>query len=66
MATDDEQLDEGRRGTWPEVGGGPAKLPFDQRDYGDAEQLAELTGADEPAGDEPLAVDEPVRIPPPD
>lgn len=50
MTTDDER---------------PGPLPFDRLDYGDAEQQAEMTGADEPT-DEPVAlVDEPVQIPQP-
>ncbi|MCM0676084.1 hypothetical protein NCC78_15495 [Micromonospora phytophila] len=41
----------------------PGPLPFDRLDYGDAEQRAEMSGADEPAADEPVTVvDEPVQI----
>ncbi|MEH0842610.1 hypothetical protein V6U81_09495 [Micromonospora sp. CPCC 205711] len=54
MTTDDEQTER------------PAAVPFDRRDYGDAEQLAEMSGADEPDADEPVTVvDEPVPVRPP-
>ncbi|WP_176731968.1 hypothetical protein [Micromonospora rhizosphaerae] len=44
----------------------PGQLPFDRLDYGDAEQLAEMTSVDEQAAEEPLElVDEPIRIRPP-
>ncbi len=44
----------------------PGQLPFDRLDVGDAEQLAELTGADAPPVEEPRQpVDEPRRPPPP-
>ncbi|MEV0152726.1 hypothetical protein AB0H57_03155 [Micromonospora sp. NPDC050686] len=58
MATEDGQTDEERPPGWPEIGEPPAGLPSERRGDGDAEQLAELAGAE----DEPLAVDEPVRI----
>ncbi|WP_243704829.1 hypothetical protein [Micromonospora sp. KC723] len=64
MATDDEQSDDTVPGAWAPVGDPPTPVPFDRRDYGDAEQLAELAGADE-AADEPVTVvDEPVPAPP--
>ncbi|KAB1902821.1 hypothetical protein F8279_24880 [Micromonospora sp. AMSO1212t] len=44
----------------------PGQLPFDRLDVGDAEQLAELTGAAGPPVEEPRQpVDEPRRRPPP-
>ncbi|WP_018730316.1 hypothetical protein [Salinispora oceanensis] len=52
MTTDDEQP-------------GPP-LPVDRLDFGDAEQQAEMDGADEPPVDEPVpVVDEPVPAPQP-
>ncbi|WP_431902320.1 hypothetical protein [Micromonospora chalcea] len=43
----------------------PGQLPFDRLDIGDAEQLAELTGADRPPVEEQRQpVDEPRRLPP--
>ncbi|NBE81058.1 hypothetical protein GVV04_08625 [Micromonospora sp. NEAU-HG-1] len=43
----------------------PGQLPFDRLDYGDAEQLAEMTD-DAPPTEEPVVlVDEPIRIHPP-
>ncbi|PZF96212.1 hypothetical protein [Micromonospora deserti] len=51
MTTDDER---------------PGPLPFDRLDYGDAEQRAEMTGADEAGDEEPVTlVDEPVQVPQP-
>ncbi|PWU45060.1 hypothetical protein DLE60_04370 [Micromonospora globispora] len=65
MTTDDEQTGD-QPANWPPVGELPGQLPFDRLDYGDAEQLAEMTGVDEPAAEEPLQlVDEPLRIPQP-
>ncbi|MET7470142.1 hypothetical protein ACFYON_11685 [Micromonospora sp. NPDC005686] len=44
----------------------PGQLPFDRLDIGDAEQLAELAGADRQPVEEPRQpVDEPRRLPPP-
>ena len=41
----------------------PGQLPFDRLDFGDAEQLAEMTGADQPPVEEPRElVDEPRRL----
>ncbi|MEV4491528.1 hypothetical protein AB0K04_15585 [Micromonospora coxensis] len=66
MTTDDEQTDDGVPRAWAPVGDPPTPVPFDRRDYGDAEQMAEMTGIDEPAIDEPVTVvDEPVPVPPP-
>ncbi|MEH0820350.1 MULTISPECIES: hypothetical protein [unclassified Micromonospora] len=66
MTTDDEQTDDAVPRTWAPVGDPPIQVPFDQRDFGDAEQLAEMTGADEPEADEPVTVvDEPVAVRPP-
>ncbi|TDC79805.1 hypothetical protein E1193_18520 [Micromonospora sp. KC606] len=64
MTMDDEQSDDAVPGAWPPAGDPPTPVPFDRRDYGDAEQLAELVGADA-AADEPVnVVDEPVPVPP--
>ncbi|MDZ5441351.1 MULTISPECIES: hypothetical protein [Micromonospora] len=65
MTTDDERIED-QPASWPPVGELPGQLPFDRLDYGDAEQLAELAGADAPAAEETRQpVDEPVRIRPP-
>ncbi|MFJ6195959.1 hypothetical protein [Micromonospora sp. NPDC092111] len=66
MTTDEEQSDDVQRATWTATGDRPTSVPFDRRDYGDAEQLAEMTWADDLAPDEPVVVvDEPVPVPPP-
>ncbi|MGC1213995.1 MAG: hypothetical protein WA890_22390 [Micromonospora sp.] len=65
MTTEDERTDD-QPASWPPVAELPGQLPFDRLDYGDAEQLAEMTGVDEPTAEEPLQlVDEPIRIPAP-
>ncbi|WP_030490079.1 hypothetical protein [Micromonospora chokoriensis] len=43
MTTDDNQTEDGPPITWKPVGELPGQLPFDRLDYGDAEQLAEMT-----------------------
>ncbi|MFG2055495.1 hypothetical protein ACGFI9_15875 [Micromonospora sp. NPDC048930] len=64
MTMEDERTDQ--PASWPPADELPGHLPFDRLDYGDAEQLAEMTGGDEPATEEPLQpVDEPIRVPPP-
>ncbi|WP_229401027.1 hypothetical protein [Micromonospora okii] len=66
MTTDDEETDGTRPIAWVPVEEIPGQLPFDRLDYGDAEQLAEMTGVDAPPVEEPVAlVDEPLRIHPP-
>ncbi|MEH0934270.1 hypothetical protein [Micromonospora psammae] len=66
MTTDDEQTDDVPPARWTPVGDPPTPLPFDRRDYGDAEQLAEMAGLDDPDADEPrVVVDEPVAVLPP-
>ncbi|ATO16171.1 hypothetical protein CO540_22010 [Micromonospora sp. WMMA2032] len=65
MSTDDERADDPATGRRPtdEL---PGQLPFDRLDVGDAEQLAELAGADQPPVEEPRQpVDEPRWLPPP-
>jgi hypothetical protein len=65
MTTDDERTDD-QPPSWHPVSEVSGQLPFDRLDYGDAEQLVEMAGVDEPSSDEPLQlVDEPIRIPPP-
>ncbi|MFF5173941.1 hypothetical protein ACFY3U_15025 [Micromonospora sp. NPDC000089] len=66
MTTDDEQTDDVAHVTRVPATERPGAVPFDRRDYGDAEQLAELTEVDEPDVAEPVpVVDEPVPVPPP-
>ncbi|MFF0658203.1 hypothetical protein [Micromonospora tulbaghiae] len=65
MTTNDERAEDPAAGRRPadEL---PGQLPFDRLDVGDAEQLAELTGADGPPVEElRQPVDEPRRPPPP-
>lgn len=65
MTMEDERTDD-QPASWRPAGELPGQLPFDRLDYGDAEQLAEMTGGDEPPAEEPLQlVDEPIRIAPP-
>ncbi|MET8833359.1 hypothetical protein ABZV78_05520 [Micromonospora sp. NPDC004540] len=65
MTTDDERTDD-QPASWRPVGELPGQLPFDRLDFGDAEQLAEMAGADGASTDEPLQlVDEPIRLTPP-
>jgi hypothetical protein len=62
----DEEPTEDPAVSWRPMAELPGQLPLDRLDYGDAEQLAEMTGAGEPSSEEPLQlVDEPIRIPPP-
>jgi hypothetical protein len=66
MTMDDERADDVPPAAWTPVDKLPGHLPFDRLDYGDAEQLAEMTGVDEPAVEEAVElVDEPIRIRPP-
>ncbi|MER5701207.1 hypothetical protein ABT023_04510 [Micromonospora sp. NPDC002296] len=66
MTTDNEQTDDAQRATWVPVEEIPGQLPFDRLDYGDAEQLAEMTEDDAPPAEEQVVlVDEPIRIHPP-
>ncbi|WP_433551744.1 hypothetical protein ACQP08_30330 [Micromonospora zamorensis] len=67
MTTDDDQTEDGPPITWKPVGELPGQLPFDRLDYGDAEQLAEMTTDDESAVvEEPREmVDEPIKLLPP-
>ncbi|MFF3864411.1 hypothetical protein [Micromonospora sp. NPDC001898] len=66
MATDDDKIDDAQPATWVPVEEIPGQLPFDRLDYGDAEQLAEMTEDDAPPAEEPVVlVDEPIRIHPP-
>ncbi|MET7960773.1 hypothetical protein ABZ356_08470 [Micromonospora zamorensis] len=67
MTTDDDQTEDGPPITWKPVGELPGQLPFDRLDYGDAEQLAEMTTDDGSAVvEEPREmVDEPIQLLPP-
>ncbi|MEU8182340.1 hypothetical protein AB0B85_18565 [Micromonospora sp. NPDC049044] len=67
MTTDDDQTEDGPPITWKPVGELPGQLPFDRLDYGDAEQLAEMTTDDESvAAEEPREmVDAPIQLLPP-
>ncbi|MEU4472335.1 hypothetical protein [Micromonospora sp. NPDC023888] len=67
MTTDDDQTEDGPPITWKPVGELPGQLPFDRLDYGDAEQLAEMTTDDESAlVEEPREmVDAPIQLLPP-
>ncbi|MCW3839247.1 hypothetical protein ONA70_03935 [Micromonospora yasonensis] len=65
MTTEDERTDD-QPVSWRPVDELPGQLPFDRLDYGDAEQLAEMTGGGEPYPEEARQpVDEPIRIAPP-
>ena len=67
MTTDDNQTEDGPPITWKPVGELPGQLPFDRLDYGDAEQLAEMTADGEPSVvEEPQEmVDAPIQLLPP-
>ncbi|MBQ1052226.1 hypothetical protein KBX50_27695 [Micromonospora sp. C51] len=65
MSTDDDQAREAPPATGAAVHGLPGQLPIDRLDYGDAEQLAEMTGVDEPPEEPLILVDEPVQHRPP-
>ncbi|MFI6066110.1 hypothetical protein ACIA47_12715 [Micromonospora sp. NPDC051227] len=67
MTTDDNQTEDGPPITWKPVGELPGQLPFDRLDYGDAEQLAEMTTDAEPSVvEEPREmVDAPIQLLPP-
>ncbi|MBQ1010541.1 hypothetical protein KBX53_06195 [Micromonospora sp. M51] len=67
MTTDDNQTEDGPPITWKPVGELPGQLPFDRLDYGDAEQLAEMTTDGEPSmAEEPQEmVDAPIQLLPP-
>ncbi|RZT81386.1 hypothetical protein EV382_4663 [Micromonospora violae] len=67
MTTDDNQTEDGPPITWKPVGELPGQLPFDRLDYGDAEQLAEMTtDGESAAADEPQEmVDAPIQLLPP-
>ncbi|MET7748270.1 hypothetical protein [Micromonospora sp. NPDC005367] len=61
--TTDEESDDIAPVTWTPVGDLPGHLPIDRLDYGDAEQLAEMTDTGEPVTDEPLEmVDAPIKV----
>ncbi|MEU4551457.1 hypothetical protein [Micromonospora violae] len=67
MTADDNQTEDGPPITWKPVGELPGQLPFDRLDYGDAEQLAEMTtDGESAAADEPQEmVDAPIQLLPP-
>ncbi|MEU4679672.1 hypothetical protein [Micromonospora sp. NPDC023737] len=61
--TTDEESDDIAPVTWTPVGDLPGHLPIDRLDYGDAEQLAEMTDTGEPVIEEPLEmVDAPIKV----
>ncbi|MER7439395.1 hypothetical protein [Micromonospora avicenniae] len=61
--TTDEESDDIAPVTWTPVGDLPGHLPIDRLDYGDAEQLAEMTDTGEPVTEEPLEmVDAPIKV----
>ncbi|MEU8299344.1 hypothetical protein AB0C04_18945 [Micromonospora sp. NPDC048909] len=63
MTTDDEHTEDVAPVTWTPVGDLPGHLPIDRLDYGDAEQLAEMSVADDPATEEPVEmVDAPIQL----
>jgi hypothetical protein len=64
MTTDEDQTQEPPP-AGATVNGLTDQLPVDRLDYGDAEQLAEMTGAIEPPEEPLIAVDEPVPHHPP-
>ncbi|MFI6229894.1 hypothetical protein ACIBCR_21555 [Micromonospora echinospora] len=67
MRMDDEPADDAAPLAWAPVGDLPGHLPIDWLDYGDAEQLVEMSAGTEPASGEPLEmVDAPVGTDPPD
>ncbi|QOC95409.1 hypothetical protein [Micromonospora craniellae] len=65
MTTDDEQIRDTLPVHWVAVPELPAQLPTDRLDYGDAEQLAEMSGAAEPPEEPLILVDEPALHRPP-
>ncbi|MET8093610.1 hypothetical protein [Micromonospora sp. NPDC005220] len=67
MTTDDNQTEDGPPITWKPVGELPGQLPFDRLDYGDAEQLAEMTtdGESSVAEEPQEMVDAPIQLLPP-
>ncbi|MDG4794236.1 hypothetical protein [Micromonospora sp. WMMD1082] len=65
MTTDDDQTQDAPPVTWAPVHELPGQLPIDRLDYGDAEQLAEMSGAAEPPEEPLILVDEPVPHRPP-
>ncbi|MEU0549527.1 hypothetical protein [Micromonospora sp. NPDC005979] len=66
MTTEDDQTEDGPPITWKPADELPGQLPFDRLDYGDAEQLAEMSTDGRPASEEPQEmVDAPIRSLPP-
>ncbi|MEU7754648.1 hypothetical protein AB0B57_12135 [Micromonospora sp. NPDC049101] len=67
MTTDDDQTEDGPPITWKPVGELPGQLPFDRLDYGDAEQLAEMTtdGESSVVEQPQEMVDAPIQLLPP-
>ncbi|WBB66166.1 hypothetical protein [Micromonospora sp. WMMD812] len=63
MTTDDEHTEDVAPVAWTPVGDLPGHLPIDRLDYGDAEQLAEMSAAGDPATEEPVEmVDAPIQL----
>lgn len=67
MTTDDNQTEDGPPITWKPVGELPGQPPFDRLDYGDAEQLAEMTtdGESSLVEESQEMVDAPIKLLPP-
>ncbi|WP_433535948.1 hypothetical protein ACQPZK_29130 [Micromonospora sp. CA-249363] len=66
MTADDDQTEDGPPITWKPVDDLPGQLPFDRLDYGDAEQLAEMSTDGRAATEEPQEmVDAPIQLLPP-
>ncbi|MFI7603759.1 hypothetical protein ACIBTV_01390 [Micromonospora sp. NPDC049366] len=65
--TDDEHAEDVGPVAWtPPTGDLPGHLPIDRLDYGDAEQLAEMTDTGDHAAEEPVEmVDAPIQLPAP-
>ncbi|BCL14262.1 hypothetical protein GCM10017556_20010 [Micromonospora sagamiensis] len=64
---DDEPADDTAPLVWAPVGDPPGHLPLDWLDYGDAEQLVEMSAPAEPPSGEPVEmVDAPLGADPPD
>ncbi|WP_407939887.1 hypothetical protein [Micromonospora tarapacensis] len=62
---EDDQTQDAPPVTWTPVHELPDQLAIDRLDYGDAAQLAEMTGASEPPEEPVTLVDEPVPHRPP-
>ncbi|GAB2959641.1 hypothetical protein GCM10027280_55590 [Micromonospora polyrhachis] len=62
MANDEEASDDLQSDTWARLPDLPGEAPISRLDYGDADQLVEMNGVDDPY-DEPIEmVDAPIQI----